>query len=61
MSKRLPQSYFDEEDDDDECVKMSKSEKFSSGGSKGSISIPQKKQKTKGPLDMFFTIIRRMS
>ena len=55
MSKRLPQSYFGEEDDDDECVDMAKGEKFSSYGSKGSTSLPQKKQKTKGPLDMFFT------
>jgi len=55
MSKHLPQSYFDEEDDYDECVEMPKGGKFSSGGSKGSTSLPQKKQKTKAPLDMFFT------
>lgn len=55
MSKRLPQSYFDEEDDDDECVEMPKGGKFTSGGSKGSNSMPSKRSKTKGPIDMFFT------
>ena len=55
MSKRLPQSYFNEEDDDEECVDMPKGGKFSSGGSKGSTSMPRKKQKTKCPLDMFLT------
>jgi len=34
---------------------MPKGGKFSSGGSKGSNSMPRKKQKTKGPLDMFLT------
>ena len=48
MSKRLPQSYFDEK-------KMCKGGKFTSNGSKGSNSMPSKRQKTKGPLNMFFT------
>jgi len=46
----------DDDDDDDDCVKMySKGGKVSSGGSKGSSSIPFKKPKQKGSLDMFFT------
>ena len=57
MYKCLSQSHFDEEDDDNECVEMPKGGKFTSGsgGSTGSNSIPSKRPKMKGPLDMFFT------
>jgi len=54
MSKCLPQSYFDEEDDDDKCLEILKGGKFTSSGSKGSNSMPSKRPKAKGPLDMFF-------
>jgi len=47
MSNRLPQSYFDEEEDDAECVEMPKDGTFTSGGSKDSNSMPQKRQKQK--------------
>jgi len=55
LSKRLPQGYFDEEDDDDDYAEMPTYGKFTSGGSKGSNSMPSKRPMTKDPLDMFFT------
>ena len=52
----LATKLFDEEDDDnDECVETPKGGKFTSSGSKVSNSMPRRKQKTKVPLDMFFT------
>ena len=58
--RRIHQS--DEEYDDDEeggdCVEMnSRDVKFPSVGSKGSSSMPLKKPKQKGPMDMFFSPI----
>jgi len=46
-----------EEYDDDDCVEMNLkggSAKVSSTGSKGSSSMPSKKIRQKGPLDVFF-------
>ena len=58
MSRHINQHYMGEEydDDGDDCVEMnlkSGSGKFSSGGSKGSSSMPSKKPRQKGPLDVF--------
>ena len=58
MSRQMPQGYFVDEDEDDECVEMNpRSGKHASGGSgtKGSNNVPSKKPRQKGPLDMYYT------
>ena len=47
---------YDDEQEEEDCVEMNSNDgKFSSGGSKGSSSMPCKKPKQKGPIRMFFT------
>jgi len=57
-SRQIPQGYFVDEDEDDECVQLNPGGgKHANGRSetKGSNNVPSKKPRQKGLLDLHYT------